>query len=114
VRNRTENALPPPLDRIAYLGLLVVSPLFLPDLEKIAPVEAISGIPADVPVLILAGDEDPVARPDEAQTILGRVRSHGRLVLFKHAGHMNFPETYPDLYQRSVLGFLREIKKQID
>ena len=26
----------------------------------------------------------------------------------------NFPETYPDLYQRSVLGFLREMKKQID
>jgi hypothetical protein len=38
----------------------------------------------------------------------------GGLVLFEHAGHMNFPETYPDLYQRSVLGFLRGIKKQID
>jgi len=65
-----------------------------------------------VPVLILAGDEDPVARPDEAEAILDRVRSHARLVLFEHAGHMNLPETYPDLYQRSVLGFLREIKKQ--
>ena len=111
MRHRTENALPPLLDRIAYLGLLVVSPLVLPDLEKTSPVEAISGIPPDVPVLILAGGEDPVARPDEAQAILDRVRSHGRLVLFEHAGHMNFPETYPDLYQRSVLGFLREIKK---
>ena len=45
------------------------------------------------------------------EAILDRVRSHGRLVLFEHAGHMNFPETYPDLYQRSVLGFLRDIKK---
>jgi pimeloyl-ACP methyl ester carboxylesterase len=67
-----------------------------------------------VPVLILAGGEDPVARPEEAQAILDRVRSHGRLVLFEHAGHMNFPDTAPDLYQRSVLEFLREIKKQID
>ena len=67
VRHRTENALPPLLDRIAYLGLLVVSPLVLPDLEKTSPVEAISGIPPDVPVLILAGSEDPVARPDEAR-----------------------------------------------
>jgi alpha-beta hydrolase superfamily lysophospholipase len=112
VRHRTENALPPLLDRIAYLGLLVVSPLVLPDLEKTSPVEAIGAIPPDVPVLILAGGEDPVARPDEAEAILDRVRSHARLVLFEHAGHMNFPETYPDLYQRSVLGFLREIKKQ--
>jgi uncharacterized protein len=111
VRNRTENALPPPLDLIAYLGLLAVSPLVLPDLKRISPVDAIGGIPADVPVLILAGGEDPVARPDEAQAILERVRSHGRLVLFEHGGHMNFPQTYPDLYQRSVLGFVREINK---
>jgi hypothetical protein len=72
---------------------------------------AISGIPIDVPVLILAGGEDPVARPDEAQAIFERVRSHGKLILFEHAGHMNFPEMYPDLYQRSVLGFFHEISK---
>jgi pimeloyl-ACP methyl ester carboxylesterase len=112
VRNRIENALPVPFDRIAFLGLLVVAPLVFPNLGKISPVEAISGIPADVPVLILAGAEDPVARPDEAQAILDRVRSHGRLVLFEHAGHMNFPETHPDLYQRSLLRFLCEINKQ--
>ncbi len=114
VRNRTENALPPILDRFAYLGLLAVSPLILPDLGKISPVEAIGGIPPDVPVLILAGGEDPVARPDEAQAILDRVRSHGRLILFEHAGHMNFPETYPELYQRSVLGLIHERKRQTD
>ncbi len=114
VWHRIENTLPPLLDRIAYLGLLVVSPLVLPDLVRTSPVEAVSGIPAEVPVLVLAGGEDPVARPDEARAILDRVRSHGRLVLFEHAGHMNFPETYPDQYQRSVLRFLRELKKQPD
>jgi alpha-beta hydrolase superfamily lysophospholipase len=114
VRNRTENALPPVLDWIAYRGLLLVSPLVLPDLEKMSLVEAISGIPSDVPVLILAGGEDPVARPEEAQAILDRVRSHGRLVLFEHAGHMNFPDTDPDLYQRSVLGFLRDTRRLKD
>jgi uncharacterized protein len=112
VQHRTENALPPLLDQIAYLGLLVVSPLVLPNLAKISPIEAISGIPPEVPVLILAGNQDPVARPDEAEAILDRVRSHGRLVLFEHAGHMNFPETNPDLYRRSVFGFLHEIKQE--
>jgi pimeloyl-ACP methyl ester carboxylesterase len=114
VRNRIENALPPILDRIAYLGLLFVSPLVLPDLAKISPAGAVCGIPHDVPVLILAGSEDPVARPDEAQAILDRVRSHGKLVLFEHAGHMNFPETCPDLYQRCVAEFLGEIKSLKD
>jgi uncharacterized protein len=111
VRNRIENALPVPFDRIAFLGLQVVAPLVFPDLGKISPVEAISGIPADVPVLILAGGEDPVVRPHEAHAILDRVRSHGTLVLFEHAGHMNFPETYLDLYQRSLLSFLQHGRK---
>jgi pimeloyl-ACP methyl ester carboxylesterase len=70
VWHRIENILPPLLDQIAYVGLLVVSPLVLPDLAKTSPVEAISGIPADVPVLILAGGEDPVARPGEARAVL--------------------------------------------
>jgi alpha-beta hydrolase superfamily lysophospholipase len=114
VWHRIKNALPPILDRIAYLGLLVVSPVVLPDLGMNSPVDAVSGIPSNVPVLILAGGEDPVARPDEAQAIFDRVRPHGKLILFEHAGHMNFPETYPDLYQRSVLGFIREIKHGTD
>jgi alpha-beta hydrolase superfamily lysophospholipase len=109
VRNRVENALPHGLDWIAYAGLRAVSPLVLPDLEKISPVSAIGAIPSDVPVLILAGGEDPVARPAEARALHDRIRSHGSLILFEHAGHMNFTETCPKRYWRSVLGFLREL-----
>ena len=92
----------------------MVSPLVLPDLERTAPAEAIGGVPPDVPVLILAGAGDPVARPAEARALRDRVRSHGRLVLFERAGHLNFPETAPDLYQRAVLGFLREIQEEAE
>jgi pimeloyl-ACP methyl ester carboxylesterase len=114
VWNRIQSAMPPILDRIAYLGLLVVSPLVLPALGKISPIDAVSGIPSNVPVLILAGGEDPVARPDEAQAIFDRVRSHGELILFEHAGHMNFPEICPEIYQRSLQGFLANFKLHND
>lgn len=113
VRNRTQNSLPPLLDRIAYLGLLAVSPLVLPDLVKTSPIEAISGVPPDVQVLVLAGGEDPVAHPDEARAIVDRVRSHGRLVLFEHAGHMNFPETCPDLYDALCSSFSVESQQEL-
>jgi alpha-beta hydrolase superfamily lysophospholipase len=111
VRNRTRNALPPVLDQVAYLGLLLVSPLILPDVERTSPIAAIAAVPIDVPILILAGAEDPVARPDEARAILERVQSHAQLVLFEHAGHMNFAETDPELYQRSVLEFVGHASK---
>src|SRR4051794_32371131 len=102
VRNRTEISLPPVLDWIAYRGLLLVAPLILPELEKIAPVKAIAGIPAGVPVLILAGGEDRNARPEEARALFERVRSHGRLVLFDRGGHMNFPEVAPERYREEL------------
>ena len=110
VRNRTRNYLPRPLDRVAYLGLRLVSPLVLPDLEAISPLMAAGGIPDDVPVLILAGGRDRHAHPDEARAILGRVASHGRLVVFERASHLALLRDDPELYGRSVRDFLGGIE----
>ena len=109
VRNRTENALPPGLDWIAYRGLLLVSSWILPDLNKISPLAAIGGIPGDVPVLILAGGDDRHARPEEAQALHDRVRAHGRLIVFEHGGHMNFPYASPERYRKAVLEFIQAV-----
>jgi pimeloyl-ACP methyl ester carboxylesterase len=109
LRNSTKYELPPVLDWIAYRGLLSVSPLLLPELEKLSPITAIEGIPPEVPVLILAGGRDRRTPPEEAMSIYNRVRSHGRLVLFEHAGHLNFLETDPYSYEQFVIGFIRSV-----
>jgi alpha-beta hydrolase superfamily lysophospholipase len=108
VRNRTENELPPLLDWIAYRGLIAVSPLILADVDKISPLTAIADVPANVPILILAGGTDRSARPEEARALLSRVKEHGRLVLFEKAGHLRFLDEDPELYKRTILGFLKE------
>jgi len=107
--NRTEVYLPPVLSHVAYLGLRIVGPLFLPHLDEISPLKAIGGIPEDVPVLILAGDADRLARPEEAQALYRQVAAHGTLVLFPDAGHHNLPGSAPDLFNQTVLKFAREI-----
>ena len=71
VWNRLDVSLPPGLSHVAYAGMRAVGPLFIPHMDKISPLEAAGGIPDDVPVLILAGDADRLARVDEAQAILG-------------------------------------------
>ena len=111
VWNRTEVNLPPVLSHAAYAGLRIVGPLFLPDLDKISPLNAIAGIPNDVPVLILAGDADRLARPEEAQALYHEVAAHGRLLLFPGAGHGNLFGSAPSLYARTVLEFCGEISK---
>ncbi len=109
VWNRVENALPPLLDQVAYLGLRVVAPLVIPDLERISPLSAITGVPDEVPILILAGGQDRRARPHEARAIHDRVRSHARLSIFPEADHLRLLATDPERYEREVLGFLREL-----
>jgi alpha-beta hydrolase superfamily lysophospholipase len=105
VWNRVDEALPPVLDLAAYVGLNLVAPAFLPHLDEISPIRAIDGIPEDVPVLILAGDADRMARPDEARALHGRVASHGRLVLIPGAGHGDLLRAAPELYARTILDF---------
>ena len=103
VWNRTDVNLPPVLSHAAYTGLRVVAPLFLPHLDQISPLKAIRGIPQDVPVLIMAGDADRLARPAEAQAIFREVATHSKLVLFPGAGHGDLFGSDRDLYTRTVL-----------
>ena len=109
VWNRVDMALPPGLSHVAYAGLRTVGPLFLPHLEQISPVNAISGVPEDVPVLILAGDADRHARLHEAQAIVARVASHAKLVVFAGAPHGDLFHSDRKLYERKVLDFCRGV-----
>jgi uncharacterized protein len=111
VWNRVDNALPPVLSHVAYAGMRTVGPLFLPHIEQISPLKAISGIPQDVPVLILAGDADRHARFHEAQAILGAVASHGSLVRFPGASHGDLFKSNRNLYEQTVLDFCRRVSQ---
>lgn len=112
VWNRTETYLPPVLAPLGYAGLRLVGPLFLPHLEEVSPLQAIGGIPADVPVLILAGEADPLARPAEARALLEHVTGHGCLRLFPGADHHNLFASVPDDYKRVVLDFCDSLRER--
>ncbi len=109
VWNRVDVALPPVLDLAAYAGLNLVAPVFLPHINEISPLKAIAGIPDDVPVLILAGGGDHLARPEEARALHEQVASHGRLVVFPGAGHGDLLGARPELYRSTVLEFCRSV-----
>jgi alpha-beta hydrolase superfamily lysophospholipase len=105
VWNRTVTYLPPLLAQVAYAGLRSVGPVFLPHLDEISPVRAIRGIPARVPVLIIAGEADPLAMVEEARALLSQVAAHGQLQLFPGASHNNLFSTAPNRYRQAVLEF---------
>jgi alpha-beta hydrolase superfamily lysophospholipase len=109
VWNRVDAHLPPVLREVAYSGLSIVGPLFLPHLEQISPLKAIAGVPEDVPVLILAGAADRLARPSEAVALYKQVATHGKLIVIPGAGHGNLFRSSPERYSRAVLDFCAEI-----
>jgi alpha-beta hydrolase superfamily lysophospholipase len=104
--HRVDTYLPPVLSHAAYAGLRLVGPLFLPHLDEISPLNAISEIPRSVPILILAGDADRLARIEEARAIHRRVVAHARLVVFPGAQHNNLAESAPELHKRTIGDFL--------
>ncbi len=112
VRNRTTAFLPFPLDDIAYAGLNVVGPIFLPEMERMSPVDCITEIPYSVPILIMAGGRDNRARPEEVEAIYRRVAPHARLAVFPEASHGQFYAQGGDAYREAVLGFLSALMRK--
>lgn len=106
VWNRVDDALPPGLNWLAYAGLLAVSPVVIPHLDRVSPCEAAVDVPADVPVLILAGSADRRARPDEARAVADRLKGHATLLVFEGAGHLLMMHADPPRYRRAVLDAL--------
>jgi alpha-beta hydrolase superfamily lysophospholipase len=112
VWNRTATYLPPVLAQVAYAGLRSVGPVFLPHLDEISPLRAIRGIPAQVRVLIIAGEADTLARAEEARALLAQVASHGELQLFRRADHNNLFATSPARYRRMILEFCASVPQR--
>jgi alpha-beta hydrolase superfamily lysophospholipase len=107
-RNRVQKYLPPLLDDLAYAGLVAASPLVLPDVGRIAPIEHIAKIPPTVPVLILSGVLDKVAHTSEARELCDRAGAHAQLVLVEAAGHGSLIRADEACYRAAVLPFLRK------
>ncbi len=112
VWNRLQNHLPPVLDWVAYRGMRLWAPAFLPvDSDQISPYEHIAAIPPSVPVVIITGSADRDARPDEVKAVASRVRSGAKLVVFEGAGHEDLERRDPQLYRASLMELLRSRKR---
>lgn len=111
VRARTRLYLFWPADRAAYAGLAVTAPLVLGDVDRISPLEAAAHVPKDVPVLVLAGGADPLATPEEAAEIGGRIGPRAEVVVFPGAGHVALCRTDPARYRELGLRFVSSCPK---
>jgi alpha-beta hydrolase superfamily lysophospholipase len=111
VKNRLELALPPVLDSVAWAGLRTVAPVFLPDMDRIRPIDAASSIPLATPVLILSSKADRHARPDEARAIFERLRDHAEILWFDDAAHDRLVESHPEAWKTAVMGLIEKSKR---
>jgi alpha-beta hydrolase superfamily lysophospholipase len=107
VRTRTSAYLPRPLDCVAYAGLNLVGPIFLPELDRMSPLNAVTSIPATVPVLVLAGGRDNRALPDDVKAIYERISSHARLLMYPNAVHGQFVSQGGETYRAAVVEMLK-------
>lgn len=109
-RNRTRVCLPPGVEALAYHTLNLTALTVLPSVDRISPEEAADRVPKSVPVLILAGQHDPLALPAEAQAIADRIGPSARLVIAPHGGHANLLATDGEMIQAEIDAFLSRIQ----
>jgi pimeloyl-ACP methyl ester carboxylesterase len=91
---------------MAYAGLSLTAPLVLGDIRRISPWEASASIPKDIPVLLLAGGSDRLAKPDEAIGISEQIGPLAQVIIFDGAGHLELNRTDPIRYRETGLRFL--------
>jgi uncharacterized protein len=108
--NRMRAWLPPVLDSVGHVGLTTAGQLFVPHLDRISPLEAVGDIPATVPVWILAGGRDAMARPAEAEALLERVKDHARLTVFPEARHESLLRNDPERYTAALDDWLGQVR----
>ncbi len=91
---------------VAYAGMRAVAPVALPDAHRISPVEEAKRTPAGVRVLVLAGGEDGLATPAEAEAIRDRLGDRAECVVFAGGGHLGLEVVDPERYWAAVRGLI--------
>lgn len=109
VRTRLALFLPPVLDRIAWAGLVTVSPIFFPELDDIRPIEAVEAIPKSSRILFLGSLADDRVSPDELREIHTRVEDRSALLFHPTAPHDRLQSTDPMWWQSTVVEFLDHV-----
>jgi uncharacterized protein len=107
-RNRTRQALPPGVEWLAYESLNLWSPIFLPEIERIAPAKA--NFTAGVPVTVAAGGLDVKATPAESAAIAERIGPMAKLVVFEKGPHSNLIGSDPARYRAEIAELLERIR----
>jgi pimeloyl-ACP methyl ester carboxylesterase len=101
--NRLRHYLPPVLDWIAYGGLRLWAPVFLPvHVEQFSPYDRVQDIPQDVPVVFATGSADRHAHLEEVTAMYRRIESHAKLVVFDGAEHVDLDRADPKLYRTTL------------
>jgi uncharacterized protein len=86
---------------------MAVSPVVLPQVDEVAPIRHIAAIPQEVPVLIMSGARDELARPEEVRDLYEQLATHARLVMFDEAAHESLLRADAARYEAAVVPFVR-------
>lgn len=109
-RRRCELHLPPLIDDIAWRGLRTAAAIQWLEYRRIAPIEAITGIPGDVPLLLLAGAADRHSPVEESRAPLSRAGPRASLTVIDRAAHDRLQAADPNAYRLALLEWLDSVR----
>lgn len=110
-RNRLEHALVTPFDELAYAGLELWAPLFLPvDISEVSPAEHVARFPAGMPALFVAGAFDEEAPVADVRELTRLCSGAAELVVLDQRDHFDL-WTLDERHFELWLDFLARIER---
>lgn len=92
---------------VAWLGRRLASIRFGIEWNELDQLERVEQF--DVPMLVLAGGEDPITDPDTAAAFAEGLGDNGRFVRFEQAAHADLWNTDSERYERVISDWLDDI-----
>lgn len=102
IRARTRRYLPWGVEAVAYSALRAASPVVLPDLERIRPLDASHRVRAQMPMVVVAGERDQRA-PVEVARAIAQGHPRAEVIVAPHLDHAELGRWMHSLRARRAL-----------
>ena len=110
--NRCDSKLITPFSQVAYAGLLLWAPAFLPEsTREIRPGDHFVDIPETTRVVVFASENDRYARLEDIRVMTNRIRSHAEVVVVRGGDHAHFLSQHETEYRQAILDLVLRIEQ---
>ncbi|MBX9653236.1 lysophospholipase [bacterium] len=107
---RGELYIPWGVSHAAFAGVKILAPVILGKAATNSPLDAIDRVPANIPILFIAGSRDRRAPVEDSEALARKAGSRASVVIVEGADHETIFNTNPTQYEQALRVFFANVE----